>query len=325
MRALLCRKLGSINDLEVAEIDRPKMTAGGVRIAVKASGVNFPDILMAEGKYQEKLALPFTPGLEVAGDVIECADGVSHVKPGDRVMAFSHRAGGHAEEIVVPGGIATPIPDMMDYATAAAFPVVYGTGQLALAHRANLKAGETLLVLGAAGGVGLAAVEIGKALGARVIAAASSADKLELARRHGADETVNYRDGDLRDQVRALTDGKGADVIYDPVGGDLFDQSIRCIGWEGRLLVIGFASGRIPSAPANLVLVKNFSVVGVLFGEQAHRYPDQMRAMLSDLTVHFEAGRLKPQVTKAYPLDEAVAALDEIASRRATGKLVLVP
>ncbi len=324
MRALLCRELGDIAKLEVGDIPGPAMAADEVRIGVKASGVNFPDILMVEGKYQVKPALPFVPGLEAAGEVLEVGRDVGdHVKVGDRVLAFARHGGSHAEEVVVQGGIATPIPDAMDYVSAAAFPVAYGTAHFALAYRGNLKAGETLLVLGAAGGVGLAAIEVGKLLGARVIAAASSADKLEQARLHGADELVNYRAGSLRDQVRALTDDKGVDVVFDPVGGDAFAQSVRCIGWEGRILVIGFASGDIPKVATNMILVKNFSVVGVVFGEHSSRYPDDSRIRLGTLLEAWGRGALKPKVMQTYPLDGARAALDEIASRRVMGKLVL--
>jgi NADPH2:quinone reductase len=296
-----------------------------VRIGVRASGVNFPDILMVEGKYQVKPELPFIPGLEVAGIVLECAAGVEHVRPGDRALAFARRGGGHAEEVVVPGAIVTPIPDAMDFVTAAAFPVAYGTAHFALAHRGRLAAGETLLVLGAAGGVGLAAIEAGKLLGARVIAAASSAEKLAIARQHGADETINYAADDLRNRVRALTDGKGVDVVFDPVGGDAFKQSVRCIRWEGRILVVGFASGDIPHVAANMILVKNFSVTGVVFGEHSWRFPDDTRRRLATLLEAYSRGRLRPAVMKTYPLTEGQAALSEMASRRAMGKLVLVP
>lgn len=325
MRALLCRSLGAVANLEVAEVASPPLGPGQVRIGVRASGVNFPDILMVEGKYQVKPELPFIPGLEVAGVVLECAADVAHVRPGDRVLAFARRGGGHAEEAVVAGAIVTPIPDAMDFVTAAAFPVAYGTAHFALAHRGRLAAGETLLVLGAAGGVGLAAIEVGKLLGARVIAAASTAEKLATARRHGADETINYLVDDMRDRVRALTDGKGVDVVFDPVGGEAFKQSVRCIGWEGRILVIGFASGDMPHVPANMILVKNFSVTGVVFGEHSWRFPDDTRRSLSKLLGAYADGRLKPAVMKTYPLTEAVAALGEMSRRQVMGKLVLLP
>ena len=323
MRALLCRELGSIDNLEVGEIAPPQLGEGQIRIRVHASGVNFPDILMAEGKYQVKPVLPLVLGLEVAGEVLDCAAGISHVRPGDRVMAFARRGGGHADEIVLPGDIVTPIPDAMGFVTAAAFPVAYGTAHFALQHRGGLQAGETLLVLGAAGGVGLAAIEVGKLLGARVIAAASSPEKLEAARAHGADAVINYTTENLRDRVRALTDDRGADVIFDPVGGDAFTQSVRCIGWEGRILVIGFASGEIPSVAANMILVKNFSVTGVVFGEHSWRYPADTRKRLGQLLEAWSAGHLKPAVMRTYDLDQAKAALQEVAARRAIGKIVL--
>jgi NADPH2:quinone reductase len=323
MRALLCPTLGSIDNLEVGEIADPVCGDGEVRIAVKASGVNFPDILMVEGKYQVKPELPFVPGLEVAGDVIECGAGVTHLKPGDRVLAFARYGGAHAEQIVLPAAIVTPIPDSMDYVTAAAFYVGYGTAHFALEYRGAVKPGETVLVLGAAGGTGLAAIEVSKMLGARVIAAASDADKLALCRAHGADETVNYRTEDLRDRVRELTDQQGVDVVFDPVGGEAFTQSVRCVGWEGRILVVGFASGEIPKVAANMILVKNFSVVGVVFGEHSRRYPDDTRKRMQDLLAAYDAGKLKPEVMRTYPLSEAREALATLAGRRAQGKLVL--
>ena len=325
MRALLCRSLGSICNLEVAEMASPPLGPGQVRVGVRASGINFPDILMVEGKYQVKPELPFIPGLEVAGVVLECAAGVTHVRPGDRVLAFARRGGGHAEEVVVPAAIVTPIPETMDFVTAAAFPVAYGTAHFALTHRGHLAVGETLLVLGAAGGVGLAAIEVGKLLGARVIAAASSPEKLAIARRHGADETINYAADDLRDQVRAFTDGRGVDVVFDPVGGEAFKHSVRCIGWEGRILVIGFASGEIPQVATNMILVKNFSVTGVVFGEHSSRFPDDTRRRLAKLLEAYAGGRLRPAVMRTYPLNDARAALEEMSNRRVAGKLVLVP
>ncbi len=323
MRALLCRELGSIDHLEVGELPAPVLGDGDVRIAVRASGVNFPDILMVEGKYQVKPDLPFVPGLELAGEVLECAAGVEHVRPGDRVMAFARFGGAHADEAVVPGAIATPIPEGMDDVAAAAFPVAYGTAHFALEHRGRLQPGETLLVLGAAGGVGLAAIEIGKHLGARVIAAASNAEKLTIAKAHGANEVVNYRDCNLRDTVRDLTSGMGVDVVFDPVGGDAFTQSVRCIGWEGRILVIGFASGNIPSVAANMILVKNFSVTGVVFGEHSRRFPDDTRERLTDLLTHFDEGKFVPNVSGTFQLEDAKIAIKQMADRRVTGKLVL--
>jgi NADPH2:quinone reductase len=323
MRALRCHTLGDLGSLSVDEVASPEMGAGQVRISVKAAGVNFPDILMCEGKYQVKPPMPFTPGLEVAGVVKEVGEGVTHVKPGDRVLAFARVAGGFAEEIVLPGGIATPIPDEMDFQTAAAFTIAYGTAMFALDYRGHLKAGETLVVLGATGGVGLAAIECGKLLGARVIAAAGSADKLKVAKEYGADEVVDYRAENLRDRLRELTDGKGVDVVFDPVGGSYFDSCVRAIGWEGRILVVGFASGEIPKPAANLILVKNFSVIGVVFGEHSHRYPDQSREMLTRLLGSWREGRLKPRIWGTYPLERATEAFAEITARRVQGKMVL--
>ncbi len=323
MKALICPELGSIENLRVADIESPKLGNGQVRIGVHAAGINFPDILMAEGKYQVKPELPFVPGLECSGEVLEVADGVSHVKIGDRVLAFARRGGAFAAECVVPGQIVTPMPDDMDYIHAAAFPVAYGTAHFALAHRGQLQQGETLLVLGATGGVGIAAIEIGKLLGARVIAAAGSVEKLEVAKQYGADEVINYRAENLRERVKELTADKGADVVFDPVGGEAFEQSVRCIGWQGRILVIGFASGDIPKVATNMILVKNFSVIGVVFGEHSWRYPMETRERLTNLLPSVSAGDLNPRVHKVYPVEEAKAALMEIQKRSVIGKLVL--
>lgn len=323
MRAMLVRRLGSIDDLELGELPPPEMQAGHVRVAVKAAGVNFPDILMCEGKYQVKPPLPFVPGLEIAGEVMECAPGVEHVKAGDRVIAFARKGGGFAGQIVLPGGIVTPIPADIDFVEAAAFPVAYGTAHFALDYRGRLKAGETLLVTGATGGVGIAAIECGKMLGARVIAAAGGPEKLAVARAHGADDVVDYRAESLRDRVLALTGGKGVDVVFEAVGGQAFEDSVRALGWEGRLLVVGFASGDIPKVAANYILVKNISVVGVVFGEHSFRYPDQTRARLLALLDAKTAGKLHPRVHRSYPLAQLRDALVEVRSRRVVGKIVI--
>lgn len=323
MKALLCRQLGSIDDLAVGDIPSPPLGDGQVRVGVVAAGVNFPDILMVEGKYQVKPELPFIPGLEVAGTVMECGAGVDHVKPGDRVMAFARRGGGYAAEVVLPAGIVTPIPENMSDVIAATFPIAYGTAHFALSHRGKLQAGETLLVLGATGGVGIAAIEIGKLMGARVIAAAGSPEKLAVATAHGADETIDYRLESLRERVKELTDGRGADVVFDPVGGDAFAESVRCIGWEGRILVIGFASGDIPKVATNMILVKNFSVVGVVFGEHSWRYPDDTRARLTELLPHLASGDLNPRVWKTFPIERAADALHAIQNRAVIGKMAL--
>jgi NADPH2:quinone reductase len=323
MRALLCRQLNDFEGLKVGEAPSPECGPGQVRIGVKAAGVNFPDILMVEGKYQVRPPLPFVPGLEAAGVVLECGAGVTHVKPGDRVFAFLRTAGGFASEVVVPGDIAVPFPAEMDFVTAAAFPIAYGTSHFALEYRGRLKAGETLLVLGATGGVGLTAIECGKLLGARVIAAASSPEKLKIAKEYGADEVIDYRAESLKDRVRELTGGKGVDVVFDPVGGDAFDQSIRCIGWEGRILVIGFASGKVGAPPANHILVKNFSVIGVVWGEHTFRYPKSEAERFARLLKHWQAGQLKPRVWKTFPLEDANKAFQAIRDRQVVGKMVL--
>jgi NADPH2:quinone reductase len=325
MQAVLCREFGDPSAIRLEEVASPPMGDGEVRIAVKAAGVNFPDILMIEGKYQVKPGMPFIPGLEVAGEVLECGAGVSHVRPGQRVLAFARAGGGYASEIVLPAAIVTPIPDSMDFVTAAAFTVAYGTAHFALTHRGNLQPGETLLVLGATGGVGIAAIEVGKMLGARVIAAARGEEKLAIAREHGTDEVIDYEREDLRLRLKELTDDRGVDVVFDPVSGNSFTQSMRAIAWEGRILVIGFASGDIASVPTNLVLVKNFSVIGVVFGAHSDRFPEDTRRRFAELFEYYAAGKLKPRVWKTFALQDAHLALAEISSRRVIGKMVLTP
>ena len=323
MKAVLCRAFGPPESLAIETVEPPALAPGTVRIAVHAVGVNFPDLLLIEGKYQVRPPFPFSPGLECAGVVTACGSGVEEPAPGTRVLAFlSH--GCMAEMVVAPAQCAVPIPDAMPFDIAAAFPVVYGTGYHALVARGALAEGEVLLVTGASGGVGLSAVEIGKRLGARVIAAASSDEKLERARAHGADHLVNYRTEDLRERVKALTGGRGADVIYDPVGGDVFDASMRCIAWNGRLLVIGFASGRIAAAKTNIVLLKEISVVGVAWGAFAKRDPAANRAYLAELLQWYEAGAVRPLVSRRLPLEDAPAALDAFRTRSVVGKQVLM-
>lgn len=322
MRAVLCKEHGPPESLVVDEARSAAVGENEVRIGIHACGVNFPDTLIIQGKYQIQPDLPFSPGSEVAGEVLEVGSGVQHLNVGDPVMSLTGW-GGFAEEVVIGADRVLPMPASMDYVTAAGFPMVYGTSYHALKQRANLAAGETLLVLGASGGVGLAAVELGKAMGARVIAAASSADKLEVAREHGADELVNYAEGSLKDQVKALTEGKGADVIYDPVGGEACEQALRCINWNGRLLIIGFASGTIPKIPANLPLLKGSSVVGVFWGDFVRRQPQDNARNFQELFALHGEGRLKPHVWKTYPLERAGEALNALLSRQATGKIVL--
>jgi len=323
MKAILCREWGAPDVLRLEAVARRELGPHEVRIRVHAAGVNFADSLMVGGTYQVKPPFPFTPGLEAAGEVIELGGAVAGLELGQRVLAVLRSGGGYAEEIALAAAAVVPIPDAMDFATAAAFPVAYGTAHFALTQRGGLKPGETLLVLGAAGGVGLPAVEIGKALGARVIAAASGAEKLAVARSRGADELIDYREESIRDRVRALTGGKGADVVYDPVGGDAFDQALRAVNWEARMLVIGFAAGRIQAVPANLILVKNISVVGVVWGAQAERDPALISGYLAELLRWWEAGKLRPLVAKRFALAEAGAALTALLSRRYAGKLVL--
>jgi NADPH2:quinone reductase len=315
---------GEPEDLVLQEIELPAPGPGEVRVRLRAAGLNFADGLVIAGKYQLKPALPFTPGLEGAGEIVEVGQGVDDLRIGRRVAVLVRPGGCYATEIVAKAEAVTPLPDGTDDVAAACLPVTYGTAHLALGYRGGLRPGETLLVTGAAGGVGIAALEIGKALGARVIAAARGADRLEIARAHGADEVIDYAAEDLRDRVKALTEGRGADVVFEAVGGDVFDRCVRAVAWEGRLLVIGFASGRIPSVPANLVLVKNFSVIGVDFGAHMDRHAASMRGAIGELLAWHAAGRLKPRVSATYRLEEAARALRELMARRATGKTALV-
>ncbi len=324
MRAVLCREFGPEENLRVEDVPSPELEPGTVRVRVKAAGVNFPDILCVRGLYQFKPPLPFVPGGEGAGEVVEVAEDVSAFQPGDRVL-FTVLAGAFAEEIVVPAAKVVRIPDSMPFDVAAGFAIVYGTSYYALKQRAGLKAGETLLVLGAAGGVGLAAVELGHAMGAKVIAAASSADKLAMAAEHGADEGIDYARDDLKDRVKALTDGRGADVIYDPVGGDYTERAFRAIAWEGRHLVIGFAGGRIPQLPLNLPLLKGASVVGVFWGAWAERRPEEHAGNMRELFALYEEGRIRPHVDARFPLEGFQEAFAAIRERRVKGKIVLVP
>jgi len=323
MRAVLCKELGGPEKLVLEEVPLPPLRDGAVRIAIHAAGVNFADTLLIAGQYQDRPPLPFIPGMEVSGVVTEVAVGVTHVKPGDRVLASVGR-GGYAEEIVAEADIVHRIPDAMDFVTAAGFPVAYSTSHGAYAWRGRLKAGESVLVLGASGGVGLTAVEIAKAMGATVIAAAGGAEKLAVARGAGADHLVDYRREDLRERVKTITGGRGVDVVYDPVGGDAFDQSLRCIAWEGRVIVIGFAAGRIPQIPANLVLVKNIDVIGFFWGSYRRYKPHLMAESYQQLFAWFAAGKLRPHVSHRLPLAQAGEALALLRARQSTGKVVLL-
>lgn len=320
MRALQCVELGQ--PLVVNDIPTPEMKPGHVRIGVHACGVNFADSLMISGKYQEKPPLPFMIGMECAGEVLEVADDVTTLKPGDRVMALPP-GGSSAEECVCPADHAYPIPDSMSFEQAAAFPVVYGTSHVGLSYRAKLEAGETLLVHAAAGGVGLAAVEIGKAMGATVIGTAGGAEKCAIATAHGADHVIDYRSEDIKERVRELTGGGGANVVYDPVGGDVFDASLRCIAWEGRLLIIGFAAGRIQEIPANLLLIKNCSAVGFYWGAYRKHNPGLFVQSFTELFRMFEAGKLDPHVSGSFDLAQAEDAIGMVTGRKSTGKVLL--
>jgi NADPH2:quinone reductase len=322
MRAVVCHRFGPPDSLRLEEVPAPPLPSGHVRIAVAAAGVNFADILMVAGKYQEKAPFPFVPGFEAAGTVREVAPDVTSIRVGERVMGLCDN-GAYAEEAVCAAHEVFVVPDGMDLAIAAGFPIAYGTSEIALQRRGHLQAGETLLVLGAAGGVGLTAVQIGKALGARVIAAARGADKLELARAHGADATIDYASEDLRGRVKDLTDGAGADVVLDPVGGDAFDAALRATAWEGRVLVVGFAAGRIPQVPANLLLVKNIAATGVFWGAYRKRDPQTLRESFARLFAWWRAGRLKPHVSHRLPLARAAEAMQLLVDRKATGKVVL--
>jgi NADPH2:quinone reductase len=320
-RALVVDALSEdLSTLHMRDVVVPAPKAGEVKIRLRAAAVNFPDILMVQGKYQLKPELPFSPGMEGAGDIMAVGDGVTSVKTGDRV-AVGARFGCYAEEIVVPAETARPLPPRMDYAHGAAYRAAYLTAYVALARRGDLQPGETLLVHGAAGGVGLAAVDVGKLMGARVIATASSEEKRAFLRSYGADHVL--APNGFRDEVKALTNGRGADVIYDPVGGDVFDESVRCIAFNGRLLVIGFTSGRIPTVSVNMPLIKGFSVVGVRAGEYGRQFPERGAENIRTIDAWAGEGRIRPHVCAEVPLERAHEALRMLQERRVIGKVVL--
>jgi len=322
MRAVVCSALSSHKDLRVEDIPAPAMIPGGVRIRVAAAGLNFADSLITAGQYQEKPPLPFVPGFELAGTVTEVADGIDNLTPGDRVLAMVPH-GAFAEEAIAPRAAVWPLAPGMDMATGAAFPIAYGTSHFGLFDRARLQPGEVVLIHGAAGGVGLTAVECARAGGATVIATARGAEKLAVAEEHGAHHLIDTRTEDIRDRVLALTDGRGADVVYDPVGGEVFDASLRCTAPDGRLLAVGFASGTVPQIPANRLLVKNLAVIGFYWGAYLRLAPARVRASMDALLAWHGDGRLKPRVFAEYPLEEAVEAIDALRGRGVTGKLVL--
>src|SRR5262245_11818080 len=324
MKALLCKSWGGPETLVLEELPSPQAGAGEVVIDVKAAGVNFPDVLIIQNKYQLKPPLPFAPGAELSGVIKEIGAGVTGFRAGDRVIAIT-MYGAFAEECVARAGQLIRMPAGLDFATAAAFTFTYGTSWHALKDRGQLRAGETLLVLGAAGGGGIAAIAIGKALGARVIAAASSAEKLAVCRAHGADETIDYATEDLRARLKAITGDRGVDVVYDPVGGPYAEPAVRSTAWRGRYLVVGFANGEIPRIPLNLLLLKGSSLVGVYWGDWTRREPEPAAAGMEELHGWLAAGKLKPHLAGCYPLARAAEAIAALASRKVAGKLVVEP
>lgn len=322
MRALVCKEYGPPESLVIEELDDPVPGKGEIVIDVAASGINFPDVLSIAGKYQVKTPTPFVPGNEAAGIVSAVGESVKQWKIGDRVIVMT-RGAAFAEKCIAEANTTMPLPDGLDFEQGAGFAVAYGTSYHALKQSANLQAGETLLVLGAAGGVGITAVEIAKAMGARVIAAASSDEKLDFAKSVGADKLVNYSKVPLKETVKELTDGKGVDVVYDPVGGELADQAFRATGWHGRYLVIGFACGDIPKFAANIALLKEASIVGVWWGTWAAKNPGLQMQNMEELAELVAAGKITPRVTESHALDDFVQAFAAITERRARGKVIL--
>lgn len=323
MRAVVCENWGSVDTLRLGELPSPVPAPGEILIDVKATGVNFADSIMVAGNYQTKPELPFSPGLETAGVVAACGDDVTRFKAGDRVMALLP-FGGFAERAVTAATDAFPIPTEMAYEEAGAFPVSYLSSDVAIRWQGRLEAGETMLVLGAAGGVGLTAVEIGKAMGARVIAGASSAEKLAVAKEHGADALINYQSENLKEAVMALTDGKGVNVVYDPIGGSLFDSALSSLDWGGRYLVIGFVGG-IPKIPANRILVKHRAVLGSSLRYFRWNAPEKLQASAEALLSWYDQGLVRPLVTHKFPFEKAVDAIHLLTERKAHGKIILTP
>lgn len=322
MKAVVCNQYGPPESHSIGELPMPEPKAHEVLIKVEAAGVNFPDLLIIQGQYQFQPPMPFSPGSEVAGVVTAVGENVKTIKAGQRVMALTG-FGAFAEYAVAAEFNTFPIPDNLDSTTAAGFSLVYGTSYYALKQRAHIQPNETLLVLGAAGGVGLTAVELGKVMGAKVIAAASSDEKLELAKKYGADLVINYEKENLKERVKALTNGVGADVIYDPVGGDYFEQALRAINWQGRMLVIGFASGSIPKVPVNLTLLKGCQIVGVFWGAFTSREPNENTKNFDELLSFYEKGQIKPLISTALPMSKFSQGLQKLANRKIMGKLVL--
>jgi NADPH2:quinone reductase len=322
MKAVLCKQYGPPESLTFEDLPSPSPGPGEVVVSVKAASVNFPDVLIIQNRYQFKPPLPFSPGSELAGVVKSVGAEVPGWKPGDRVMAFT-TYGAFAEEVKTEAARLVPLPEGMDFVSGAAFLLTYGTSDHALRDRGALKAGETLLVLGAAGGVGLAAIQIAKALGARVIACASSEEKLAVCLAEGADAAINYAAEDLRERIKALTDGRGVDLVYDAVGGPYSEPAFRSLAWRGRHLVVGFAAGDIPKLPLNLALLKGAALVGVFWGDFARREPKAFTESVRQLGAWFRDGMLRPHVSRTFPLTNAVEALKLMAARQVKGKVVL--
>ena len=324
MKALICREYGPPENLSVQDMPDLQPGPGEVVVRVRAAGVNFPDALIVQNLYQFKPTPPFSPGGETAGEVLAVGEGVKRVKVGDRVIALTIW-GGFAEQVLAKQEQVIPIPDGLSFEVAGSLLLTYGTCLHALRDRAQLQPGQTVLVLGAAGGIGIATIELAKALGARVIAAASTAEKLATCRAQGADEVINYREQNLRDEVKRLTGGRGVDVVMDPVGGDYAEQALRSMAWRGRYLVVGFTDGQIPRLPLNLVLLKGCAIVGVFWGDFIQREPQAAQVDLRDLIEMLAKGQIKPLISGRYSLQEAPQAILELSQRRAQGKLIVLP
>ena len=322
MKAIICNEWCMPEDLKILEVDDPNLEVNSVRIEVIAAGVNFPDVLIIQGKYQFKPNFPFSPGSEVAGNVIEVGENVTDIKIGDRVMSVTGH-GAFAEQICIESSKVTKIPNSMDFITAAGISLTYGTSSYALFQRAPVKKNDFVLIHGATGGVGLSALEISKAMGAKVIATASSEEKLRIAKDYGADFCINYSSTDFKEKVKEITNKKGADIIYDPVGGEVFEKSLRCIAWDGKLLVIGFASGKIASAPTNLPLLKNCSIVGVFWGAWRERDPSGHNKNMEILLDWWKQKKIRPHISKVYDIEDTKDALYALMKREIIGKAVI--
>ena len=322
MKAIVCNEWCRPEDLKVSEIDKPILDDNSVRVEVHAAGVNFPDVLIVQGKYQYKPPFPFSPGSEVSGIISEVGSNVKSLNIGDRIMAVTGH-GAFAEEICISENKVTKIPEEMDFITAASMSLTYGTSAYALYQRANIQENDVILIHGATGGVGITALEISKATGAKVIATASTDEKLKVAKEYGADYCINYSQNEFKEKVKEITNGKGANIIYDPVGGDVFNQSLRCIAWDGRILIIGFASGTIASAPTNLPLLKNCSIVGVFWGAWRDRDPSGHNLNMKKILTFWKEKKIRPKVSKVFSLEDTKHALKALVNREIIGKAVI--